>query len=1373
MSFDPQSNAQNFAEVIEYWGTHKAESPAYIFLKDGEEKEAEMTHGQLHQRAQQIACALRQNHNPGERALMLFAPGLEFVESFAACLLSGIVAVPVSPPNPMQLKRTLARLVKIVENAAPDILLTTSHIKSMFEMIVGDNDTFSRLEWICVDQIETAIDLALLPKLKPSDLAFLQYTSGSTGQPKGVMVSHANLLHNERGIQHRIHTNDESVTVIWLPTYHDMGLIGGILQSLYSGSQTVLMSPLDFIQRPVRWLQAISKFSGEISGGPNFAFELCLRKITDEDIAELDLSSWKVAFCGAEPIDWELLSAFADRFAPAGLKREAIFPCYGLAEGTLMVSGGWMNENANALSVRSERLDASRVVQAVPATMGSSKIASCGELLPEQEVCIVVPETCDLIEDNRVGEIWLRGGNVAGGYWQNEEESQRVFGAHLSNGEGPYLRTGDLGFRHEGELFITGRIKDILIIRGRNLYPQDIEKVVSRAHSDVRNGCCAAVTLPGTGGQELGIMVEIKGNPNEVELAIRKAISESFGVKLKTLALVAPRTVPKTSSGKIQRALTKEMLEKGRWDQVTEANEAQTEGHAPYHPPSEYLQKLDNRNTRYRFDIEEDIQWDQIHEPGEYITESFFEPGSMDWEQLKTQPEQFELFQWGSAIAICEEFVALEQSILNFFAEEQHAGRLPVSRSTELFDEEEAKHVQLFRRYADTLKAMRPELAQKLDKHIQKRFASAWWNTKSIDDYEDTASYHFITWLHFLFVEEYTVFFHTLLKKAEGIQPAWLTTHAAHMREERQHVITDVAHIDGLKLDDALREKYSYDFFDKTSVDASGITSIEGVWSFMQEIFPDLQKTMDPKVFSPNKTLRQHSFLRVFEGSAAFPHTRRVSPGFERFKKDVEEKTRAEAPVATTGKISDKEAHIQTFLINAIASRLEVTSEEIDIDRTLLFFGLDSVQAIQISGDLEAELGQKLSPTLLFEHPNIRELAKGLCQQVQSPTSALKKQPKLKRQLVVDDSIFAPYPKAEAKECIFLTGATGFLCGFLLAELLQSTPHQVICLVRADSDQAGFKRVQDNLEQYGLWQDPFKERLEVVTGDLGQPLLGLSREKFGQIAEKIDAIYHGGAKVDFIQTYEQLEQVNVFGTQEVIRLAFQAGQVPLHHISTIAIFDTQAQTGQHKVKESQLPDESKGFRNGYGETKWHAEQSVRMAAQKGLPVRIYRPGVVSGDTQSGAWQTDMMATLLKSYMTTRKAIAPIPGGGFTGSPVDYVVKSILHIGKQPESVGGAFHLTQPERTSWEDIFASMKELGYPVELLPYSQWLDTLTAPDADEELQRYLGYFTARKEAWQIRQPLFDCTKTLQALKGSELRCPPLDKSLLQCYFEYFQTNG
>jgi thioester reductase-like protein len=444
----------------------------------------------------------------------------------------------------------------------------------------------------------------------------------------------------------------------------------------------------------------------------------------------------------------------------------------------------------------------------------------------------------------------------------------------------------------------------------------------------------------------------------------------------------------------------------------------------------------------------------------------------------------------------------------------------------------------------------------------------------------------------------------------------------------------------------------------------------------------------------------------------------------------------------------------------------------VDIDRTLLFFGLDSGQAIQISGDLEKELGQKLSPTLLFEHHNIRDLAKALSLEGQlqsSPPPRAKKKPR--RALKLDDSIFEATQK-EDKQCIFLTGATGFLCGFLLAELLQTTPHEVICLVRANSQGAGLERVQNNLEQYGLWKDSFKERIEVVTGDLAKPLFGLSQEAFAGLASRIHAIYHGGAKVDFIQTYEQLEKANVFGTHEIIRLAFQAGKVPLHHISTIAIFDTQVQTGQSKVGEDQEPDELEGFRNGYGEIKWHAEQSVHMAAEKGLPVRIYRPGVVCGDTTSGAWQPDMMATLLKSYMKTRKVIQPISGGGFSGSPVDYVVKAILHIGKQPQTLHQAFHLSHPNPTPWENIYADMAELGYPVEPLPYGTWLESISKKDADEELKRYLGYFVARREAWQVRQPPFDCSNTLKALEGSGVECPPLRRGLLELYFNYFQKN-
>jgi thioester reductase-like protein len=359
---------------------------------------------------------------------------------------------------------------------------------------------------------------------------------------------------------------------------------------------------------------------------------------------------------------------------------------------------------------------------------------------------------------------------------------------------------------------------------------------------------------------------------------------------------------------------------------------------------------------------------------------------------------------------------------------------------------------------------------------------------------------------------------------------------------------------------------------------------------------------------------------------------------------------------------------------------------------------------------------------------------------------------------------------------VLLTGATGFLCGHVLGELLATSDAHVICLVRAASEALGRERLRATLEQYGLDTANFEARVEVVIGDLAEPLLGLSASDFAALADRLDSsssIIHGGAWVDFIQPYARLEAVNVRGTHEVIRLAVHAGNVPLNLVSTIGVFDTLDQTGEQRVLEGDQPGRDAGFRNGYGHTKWAAEQLLNQARARGLPVRVFRPGIVCGSTATGAWQGDMVAALLKSFVESGLAIEPRADRSLDAAPVDYVVRAMLQIAGQPQTMGGTFHLNNPRPTPWHAVYAAIATLGHPLQLVPYAEWLEALTGPHADPALLPYAAYFKARDQAWKLRQPSFDCSETHAALAGSGIECPVLDQELLALYFAHFRRTG
>jgi amino acid adenylation domain-containing protein/thioester reductase-like protein len=554
--------ASNFIQVLQWRAKHQADDLAYVFLEDGKTEEVKITYGQIDRRARVIAEWLRRNGATGERALLLFPPGLDYITAFYGCLYAGVVAVPAYPPR---LNRPSPRLQGIVADSQAKYSLTTTKILQNIERRFQHAPDLAALHWL--DSADAASNLAdewQARELNEDSTAFLQYTSGSTSAPKGVMVSHGNLVHNLAVIHYGFRIDNDGVGVFWLPIYHDMGLIGGILEPLYAGGTSVLMSPTAFLQRPIRWLEAITRYRGTITGAPNFAYQLCVDKTTVEQRERLDLSSLKTAFCGAEPIRPKTLSAFSRSFETHGFNRAAFYPCYGLAEGTLLVSGSDGPSMPTVRSFDSESLAGNRAVEIDEKDSNARKMVSCGNALLDQRLAIADPSSLVTRADGEVGEILVNGPSVAKGYWGRPELSQEVFDAHLSDsGDGPFLRTGDLGFTYKGKLYITGRLKDLIIIRGRNHYPQDIELTVERSHVALQPGMGAAFSVDVEGEERLVVTHELtrkdrRADVNEVTAAVRQAIAERHGIQAYAIALLKPLSVPKTSSGKVRRHACKQ-----------------------------------------------------------------------------------------------------------------------------------------------------------------------------------------------------------------------------------------------------------------------------------------------------------------------------------------------------------------------------------------------------------------------------------------------------------------------------------------------------------------------------------------------------------------------------------------------------------------------------------------------------------------------------------------------------------------------------------------------------------------------------------------------------------------------------------------------
>ena len=408
---------RSLIDLLEERSATRSEQRLYTFLEEGDAEGVPLTRGELYTRARRIGAVLQELVPAGERAVLLYPPGAEYLTGFFGCLFSGLVAVPAYPPDPSRLERTLPRLRAIIQDSRATVVLTTSFVLSMAELIFEAAPDLRALRWVATDELATGAETGWKrPDVTSDSLAFLQYTSGSTGTPKGVMLSHANLLHNLELIRGAFQTREDSAGVIWLPPYHDMGLIGGILVPLYQGFHTALMSPLSFLKRPRSWLEALTRFGGTISGGPNFAFELCVRRIAPEEREGLDLSRWEVAFCGAEPIRSGMMDRFTEAFSPHGFRRAAFYPCYGLAEATLIVSGGAKSEPPLLREVETVALERGHAVAPRPGSEASA-LVSCGGTLGEQRVAVVDPESLRQLPPGEVGEIWVSGPSVTLGYW--------------------------------------------------------------------------------------------------------------------------------------------------------------------------------------------------------------------------------------------------------------------------------------------------------------------------------------------------------------------------------------------------------------------------------------------------------------------------------------------------------------------------------------------------------------------------------------------------------------------------------------------------------------------------------------------------------------------------------------------------------------------------------------------------------------------------------------------------------------------------------------------------------------------------------------------------------------------------------------------
>ncbi len=523
-----------------------------------------LSYRELDLRARRVAAALGRVCAPGDRALLLFPEGVDFAAAFLGCLYAGVVAVP--SPLPGSYKHQQRRVSAIAEDAEPSAILTTATVRTEVEAFAGISGQ-DRLPLLVMPLDDEEPADAPRFTSRADSLALLQYTSGSTGSPKGVMLTDRNIVENAATLLSALGMTARTKFGSWIPHYHDMGLTGLLLPAWYAGSSATVMSPTAFLKRPVRWLELVDKYDLQWSAGPDFAYDLCTRTVTDEQLAGLDLSRWLYAANGSEPVRANTLTAFAERFAPAGLPRTTLIPCYGLAEATVFVSGTGrrapvirrVDEAALAEGMlRDTDTDTDTDTETDERTSASRDLVSCGSVR-DLDALIVDPESGEVRPEGRIGELWLRGPSIGTGYWRNAAETERVFNGTTADGRAGYLRTGDLAVIDGGELFVTGRIKEMIIMRGRNIYPQDIEHVIREEIPDLRGLFGAAFGVRGVDGDELvGLVHEIRPGVKADRLDgigadIRQTVAREVGVTVSGLQLVRRGTVQRTTSGKVQR----------------------------------------------------------------------------------------------------------------------------------------------------------------------------------------------------------------------------------------------------------------------------------------------------------------------------------------------------------------------------------------------------------------------------------------------------------------------------------------------------------------------------------------------------------------------------------------------------------------------------------------------------------------------------------------------------------------------------------------------------------------------------------------------------------------------------------------------------
>jgi thioester reductase-like protein len=1036
----------------------------YTFLDFTAGAEAHLSYAELEARATALAVGLRSRAKPGDRILVLVPLGLDYTVAILACAVAGLIAVPAYPPDAGAAASTLSPIVAVIEDCSPVLALVGRAVAETLRQIPDLPRSIVSLPVLPLDEVEVLSRGEKRDWSVDADAAAVMlYTSGSTGTPKGVVLSHGNFLHASRVTAQDWRLDETMTSCAWVPGYHISGLFSGIVLPLWAGAHSVGFAPRAFVERPVRWLETIDRFGAYSSGAPTFAYDMLARSVTPAESAKLDLSRWSVAVIGGEAVRRDVLEAFSRRFAGNGFRRSSFYTMFGLTEAVMISTGSGYQTGPAEDWVDRDTLKQGMAVAVEPGhPSGVASIAS-GSALPETEMLVVDPVTLQPQPERRVGEIWIGGRAVGEGYWGREQLTADVFCARTDNGAGPYLRSGDLAYLAHGQLHIVGRMKEMIIIRGLNFYPEDLEASIRRAVPRLQAARLAAFAIQLDGEEQLAVALEQKGAEDPALTgAIRRAVTADHGIQVGAVVVLPEGAIPMTATGKVQRGRCAQLVAEKRADASPRAHKA-----------------------------------------------------------------------------------------------------------------------------------------------------------------------------------------------------------AAEIR-------------------------------------------------------------LDKAAF------------------AALP-------------------------------AGERRAEAARVLRQIIAGLSKLPEDQIAADAPLPAFGIDSILTVKLGLQISDFFGVAVPTAMLRDVATVHDLAEFIA------TGEGFDVPHV-TDLVLPAEITPP-PAMSMSEpgAIFLTGGTGFLGSFLLAELLRSTQAKIFCLTRADNPAAGLRRLADKLRAIGAWKDDYVRRLEPVNGDLARPHLGIDAATFDRIAREAHCIYHNGASVDFVAPYGLLEKSNVGAVLECLRLATTQRAKSVHFTSTLAVFNAAERMRFERIGENDRLSGPEKIVSGYAQTKWVAESLLTQAGVRGVPVGIYRAGFIGGHTATGFWNTeDFICRMIKGSI--QLGLYPDIELDLPFVPVDHVARSIVSLSKELTRGANAFHVLAGSLLSFKGLMEAAADLGHALRPIPYLRWRRLLReALPMSNDLYPVLPFLIEAGAAGETvidiflkpDQPVWDDGATRTALAGIGIGTPRVDRAYVQRCLKFFHYVG